>query len=87
MIQFLIACPLFFLQYATCKTTNPLSFYKYLEAFSLIKDDQSIRQAAKEVDIPYNTLRDHLNGQYRLYDKNFGPDWLLDSSQEMSLVS
>lgn len=48
-------------------------------------DGFSIRKAAGETGIPFQTLRDHVNGKYASVDTSFGPSRLLSDESEQSL--
>ncbi|XP_045186550.2 uncharacterized protein LOC123544542 [Mercenaria mercenaria] len=59
---------------------------QFLAAKSLVdRDGYSIRKAAYETEIPYQTLRDHLNGRYANKVTTFGPRRLLTAEHESSL--
>jgi hypothetical protein len=73
----------------SAKTTRKQKLHDtslYHIAQRLIKyDGYSIRKAACETDIPYQTLRDHITGKYAHHVTSFGPPRLLTTENEESL--
>ena len=58
------------------------------KARKLVKNEgYSLHKAANELEVPYSTLKDHLNGRYKGYSTQFGQSPLLDPQDELTVVN
>ena len=58
------------------------------KARKLIKSEgYSLNKAARELNIPYSTPKDHVNGRYKDCVTQFGQSPLLDAQDELNVVN
>ena len=64
------------------------SLETFEKARKLVKNEgYSLHKAANELEIPYSTLKDHLNGRYKGYTTQFGQSPLLNAQDELTVVN